>query len=132
VKILAAAASIAVLIVTCVGQTPLPPGPPTGRIEGTVFRSGSNEPLRGARVILTRINASTGSPINVVGGGTSTSINSPGTPTPTPGGANLATRGGNAIVPSPVQALPPDPLPIAPVVTDPQGHFALTELEPGA
>jgi len=131
VKVLAEAASIAFFILTSMGQTLVPPGPPTGRIEGTVFRSGSNEPLRGARVILTRINASTGSPINVVGGGTSSSINSPGTPTPTPG-VSFGGRGGATSAPSPAPALPPDPLPIAPVVTDTQGHFALTELEPGA
>jgi hypothetical protein len=99
-----------------------------GRIEGTVFRSGSNEPLRGARVTLTRINASTGNPVNAVGGGTSYSINSAGTPTPVPGisfsntGARPAQSG---------QPLPPEPLPIPPVLTDSQGHFALIELESG-
>ena len=130
-KALSAAASIAFFILTSMGQTPVPPGPPTGRIEGTVFRSGSNEPLRGARVTLTRINASTGSPINLVGGGTSTSTTSPGSPTPVPG-LNITGRSGAAPAPSTVPALPPDPLPIPPVLTDTQGHFALTELEPGS
>lgn len=130
-KLVAAAVSFAVFMLTSMGQAPVEPGPPSGRIEGTVFRSGSNEPLRGARVTLTRINSSTGSPINVVGGGTSSSINSPGNPTPTPG-VNISGRGGAALVPSPAPATPADLLPIAPVVTDSQGHFALTELEPGA
>ena len=130
-RFIAATVSFAVFILTSLGQAPLPPGPPTGRIEGTVLRSGSNEPLRGARVIVTRINASTGNPLNVVGGGTSSSTNAPGSPTPVPG-LNVSGRGGAAVTPSPVPALPPDPLPIAPVVTDTQGHFALTELEPGA
>ncbi len=129
-KVLAAAVSLAVFILTSMGQAPVPPGPPSGRIEGTVFRSGNNEPLRGARVTLTRINSSTGTAINILGGGTSTSINSPGNPTPTPG-VGFSGRGGAGIVPSPAQAPPPDLLPIPPVLTDAQGHFALTELEPG-
>jgi hypothetical protein len=112
----------------CQGQAPLPPSPPTGRIEGTIYRSGSNEPLRGARVTLTRINASTGSPINAVGGGIATSINSPGNPTSIP--AISFSNSGARPAPS-GQPTPPEPLPIPPVLTDSQGHFALTELESG-
>ena len=131
-KYIAVVVSLAVFMLTSTrqaGQAPSPPGPATGRIEGTVFRSGSNEPLRGARVTLTRMNASTGNAVNVVGAGTSFSINSPGSTTPVPG---LSFPGRGSVPPPPGAPSPSDPLPIPPVITDTQGRFALTELEPGA
>lgn len=115
-------------------QAPLPSL--VAKIEGTVLRNGNNDPIRGARVTLTRINAATGNPIDNLGG-TSYSTTSAGGATPIPGGsnANIGGRGGAAGPPPLNTSLPPpgpEALPIEPVITDVQGHFEFPELQAGA
>src|SRR4029079_12151693 len=104
---LALTTSIALIALLAIQNLqPRTPPPPTGRIEDTVLRTNSNEPLGGARVILTRINATTGNPIQLVGSGTSISTTGPRSPTPVPG-LNAGGRGPGAV--PPLNAPPPPP-----------------------
>jgi len=129
------ALAVASLLTVIAFQRQAPPSP-VAKIEGTVLRNGNNDPIRGARVILTRINAATGNPIDNLGG-TSYSTTSAGGATPIPGGSN-ANAGGRGPAAGPPQlpnSLPapgPESLPIEPVITDVQGHFEFPELQAGA
>ncbi len=114
------------------GQAPLRTS--GARIEGTVLRNGNDDPIRGARVILTRINSATGNPIDNLGG-TSITTTGAGGATPIPGGANVGGRGpigGQAPPNIPPPSAAPEALPVEPVVTDVQGHFVFPELQPGS
>lgn len=92
--------------------------PPRGRIEGTILRAGSNEPLAGARVTLSRpgeANRST----NTSNTGPGNSINLfPVPPVPTGTGVASAPPG-----------IPPMPIP--PVITDRSGRFSFSDLDAG-
>ncbi len=91
------------LLLLQAGVNPLQQQKPAGSIEGTVTRSGSNQPIPNARVTVTRRTA----------------------PNTAPGGAlPTAPTAGRGAVP----ALPPIP----PVMTDDNGRYAVTGLENGA
>src|SRR5262245_4358156 len=91
--------------------------PAKGRIEGTVLRTGTNEPIAGMRVTLTR--ATQGQPGGLGGGIISLSTSTVGTPPP-PTIPATAARGA---APAPVPQGPP-PLPTIPsVTTDREGKF---------
>ena len=92
-----------------------------GRVEGTILRAGSNEPLIGVRVVLSRPSElNTGGSTTTTGAGSSINLFAPPpVPRPMPDGA-----------PSPqAQTLPPPPIP--PVMTGEAGKFAFSALEPG-
>jgi hypothetical protein len=127
VKVLPFLATIVVLSISFVAQTPQQTAPATGKIEGTVLRTGNNEPVIGARVTLTRMNPTTGAPMQVAGnGGMSISNTGPGNLTPNP------LLGGPRGTPRPVQPANPDPLPIPPLETDGQGGFVFTDIAAGS
>lgn len=98
--------------------------PPRGRIEGTVLREGTTEPVAGAKVTLTRVNAA-------------------GAPTPTAGTINTYLINPTANVPLPPgpapnappppagQQQPPQPPPIPAVITDRSGKFVIPDLAEG-
>lgn len=98
-----------------------------GRIEGTVLRAGSNEPISGARVTVVRVNASTGAPVQTAGTITSSSFgNAPAAMPQLPG-----TGTGPFATPLPPPGpLPPPPIP--PVITERDGKFVVPGLEEGA
>jgi len=83
------------------------------RIEGTVLRIGSNEPISGAKVTITAVNLATGANVQTAGALVGIGLNSPA-----PGGFPTASA----------QALP---LPIPVVMTDRDGKFVVPELEEG-
>jgi 5-hydroxyisourate hydrolase-like protein (transthyretin family) len=92
-----------------------------GRIEGTVLREGTTEPVSGAKVTVTRVNASTGATLPTAGTITTYLINaSPNVTLP------------NAPPPGGAPAAPPQPLPIPSVTTDRSGKFVVPDLEDGA
>jgi hypothetical protein len=84
-------------------------------------------------VILTRINASTGNPLNVVGSGTSSSTNAPGSPTPAPG-LNVSGRGrpirGILVVLVPDRNRDHAEL-FKSATTDQTGHYSIRGIPPG-
>jgi len=132
-KFLVSLATIAVLAISSVSivstgaQLPQQTAAVTGKIEGTVLRTGSNDPIIGARVTLTRINPTTGSPMQVAGtGGMSMSNTGPGNLTPNP------LLGGPSGTPPTVQPANPDPLPIPPLTTDGRGRFVFTDIAAGS
>jgi len=93
-----------------------------GRIEGTVLREGTTEPLSGAKVTVTRVNASTGAALPTAGTITTYLINpSPNVPLP-PAPPAAGAPGG----PPPSQ-----PLPIPPAMTDRSGRFVVPDLDEG-
>ena len=83
------------------------------RIEGTVVRIGSNEPISGAKVTITVVNLATGANAQTAGALVGVSFNNS-----SPGG--LPTGGAEAL-----------PLPISAVTTDRDGRFVVPELEGG-
>jgi hypothetical protein len=91
---------------------------PTGKIEGTIFRTGSNEPLAGVRVTLTRRSeADTGTNMsNTNLGSTINLFQVPPIPTGT----------GSTSAPT---TMPPMPVP--PLTTDSAGKFSFSGLEAG-
>lgn len=100
-----------------------------GRIEGTVLREGTTEPVAGARVTVTRVNASTGAALPTAGTiGTylinpTANVPLPPAPGPPPPGAGA---------PGAPPAQPPlQPLPVPPVITDRSGKFVVPDLEEG-
>ena len=103
----------------------LPAVPPAqlaqGRVEGTVLRAGSNEPVIGARVVLARPSElSNNQSTTSTGAGNSINLYAP-PPVPRP------NVGGPP--PPPAQTLPPPP--ISPVTTAEGGKFVFSGLEPG-
>jgi 5-hydroxyisourate hydrolase-like protein (transthyretin family) len=98
-----------------------------GRIEGTVLREGTTEPVPGARVTVTRVNASTGTAVPTAGTIGTFLIN--GTPNVPPPPAPPPAPAGGAVIPPPPA---PQPAPIPPVITDRTGKFVVPDLEGGA
>jgi hypothetical protein len=99
---------------------------PKGRIEGTILKSGTNEPITGIRVTLTRGNQPTG---GGVGGGMIISMStSTSGPPPASIPATPAARGAG-----PAPAPLPPPLPAIPsVITDREGKFVIPDLDAGS
>jgi hypothetical protein len=95
-----------------------------GRIEGTVLRENTMEGVSGARVTVTRVNASTGAALPVAGTIQTFLINPSTNVPPAPGPAPNA--------PPPPNPPPPQPAPIPPATTDRAGKFVVPDLEPGA
>jgi hypothetical protein len=102
---------------------------PKGRIEGAVLRAGTNEPLTGIRVTLTRGNQATGAALS---GGTiiSFATSAAGVPPPLPTIPPTGARGA-ATAPQPAPSPPPPPA-IPSVVTDREGKFVIPDLEAGS
>ena len=106
-------AAIAVLAFLSSQQTPTPQQQPSvkGFIEGIVVRVGTNEPIAGARVTLSRdtlITASIAGPANAP-----------------PPGATLVAVAQSGVPPSPLAAIPA-------VSTDSQGKFVFKDVDAGA
>jgi len=99
-----------------------------GRIEGTVLRAGSTEPVSGARVTVVRVNASTGAFVQTTGTIQSSSFS--GTTN-----AQMPAVPGTGTGPF-AQPLPPPgpfpPEPIPAVTTGRDGKFVVLNLEEGA
>jgi hypothetical protein len=98
-----------------------------GRIEGTVLRAGSTEPVSGARVTVVRVTAATGAFVPVAGNLTSSSFS---------GSTNVALPAvpgdgrGPFIQPLPAPGpFPPPPIPA--VTTERDGRFVVPNLEEG-
>jgi hypothetical protein len=94
---------------------------PQGRVEGTVLRAGSNEPLTGVRVVLARpSDLPSGGSTTTTGAGSSINLYAPpAVPRPTAAGAPAP----------PAQSLPPPPIP--PATTGEGGKFTFSALEAG-
>jgi hypothetical protein len=90
-----------------------------GRVEGVVLRAGSNEPVVGARVTLSRPSE--------LSSNTSSSTTGPGNSINLFQVPAVPASVGNA--PPPPSVIPP--MPFAPVLTDNAGKFAFTEVEAG-
>jgi hypothetical protein len=97
-----------------------------GRIEGTVLREGTTEPVAGAKVTVTRVNAQ-GAAVPIAGTINTFLIN-PTANVPFPPGPNPAGPPAGATPPPPP---PPQPPPIPPVTTDRSGKFIVADLEEG-
>ena len=94
-----------------------------GRMEGTVLREGTAEPIYGAKVTVTRVNPATGANVPTAGTLNTYLINpNPNVPLPP-----APAAGGPAGGPAPVQ-----PLPIPAVLTDRAGKFIVPDLDEGA
>jgi 5-hydroxyisourate hydrolase-like protein (transthyretin family) len=117
------AATLAFLLL--VPQQPAPPA--TGRIEGTVLRSETMEPVSGAKITVIRVNAVTGAALPVLGTSGGGGLGGPSAPLPPLPGA----PGPNG-QPGPVPSGPPPPSAIPPVTTDRDGKFVVTKLEEGS
>ena len=102
-----------------------------GRIEGVVLQAASvaPQPVIGARVTVTKVNASTGGSFQVPGrtGGSSLTT---GPTTPFPGMPAPGQRGAPPPLPSPPSQQ--YSLPIPPVTTDRDGRFIVPDLEEGS
>lgn len=108
-------------------QAPQAPQAPKGRIEGTVLKTGTNEPLVGVRVTLTRASQtgpSPSGPAGVIGVSISTSGNAPPLP-PT-------AAPGRGAAPATLPTAPPPPPAIPSVVTDREGKFVIADLDAGS
>lgn len=87
-----------------------------GQISGTVFKTGTTQPVAGALVALTRINAATGAVI------------------PSESVRAVSTSGNGADLPTPTAtaaASPQTPVAIPPTIADRDGKFLLPELDAG-
>src|SRR5262245_21746520 len=93
-----------------------------GRIEGTVLRENTTEPVSGARITVTRVNAA-GAAVPTAGGLGNFLINPTPNVPPAPGPAPNA--------PPPPNPPPPQPEPIPPVTTDRSGKFVVPDLDEG-
>ena len=105
------------------------PEAPKGRIEGAVLRAGTNEPITGIRITLTRSNQATGA---ALGGGAiiSMSTSAVGLPPPLPTIPPTGARGAATAPPPPPS--PPPPPAIPSVITDREGKFVIPDLEAGS
>src|SRR5215471_20329515 len=107
-----------------------PPAPVVhGKMEGTVLREGTTEPVAGAKVTVTRVNASTGAALPTAGTINTFLIN----PTPNvglPGGPPPPGAGGPAPAAPPQQPVQPPPIPT--VTTDHDGKFVVPDLDEGS
>src|SRR6186997_2764679 len=97
---------------------------PRGRIEGTVLREGTTEPVSGAKITIIRVNAA-GTPVPTAGTINTYLIN-PSANVPLPPGPNP-----NAPPPPAGQQPPAQPAPIPTVTTDRSGKFVVPDLEEG-
>src|SRR5215831_3659916 len=100
-----------------------------GRVEGMVFRESTTEPVSGAKVTVTRVNASTGATLPTAGTINTFLIN----PTPNvglPGGPPPPGAGGPAPAAPPQQPVQPPPIPT--VTTDHDGKFVVPDLDEGS
>jgi len=96
-----------------------------GRMEGIVLRENTTEPISGAKVTVTRVNAATGAAVPTAGTLTTYLINpNPNAPLP-PAPPQAGAPG------APPQAQQ-QPTPIPPVTTDRSGKFVIPDLEEGA
>jgi len=97
-----------------------------GKMEGMVLREGTTDPVTGAKVTVTRVNASTGATLPTAGTintfliNPSPNVGLPGIQGPAPNAAGPGT-------PPPVQ-----PAPIPTVTTDRDGKFVVPDLEEGS
>lgn len=98
---------------------------PRGRIEGTVLREGTTEPVSGAKITVIRVNAQ-GTPVPTAGTINTYLIN-PSPNVPLPPGPNPNAP------PPPAGQQPPaaQPAPIPTVTTDRSGKFVVPDLEEG-
>ena len=103
-----------------------------GRMEGMVLRENTTEPISGAKVTVTRVNASTGAALPTAGTINTFLIN----PTPNvglPGGPPVPGPGpGAPTVGAPPQQQPVQPPPIPSVTTDRDGRFVVPDLDEGS
>lgn len=97
-----------------------------GRMEGTVLREGTTEPVSGAKVTVTRVNAQ-GAAVPVAGTINTFLIN-PTANVPFPPGPNPNGPPPGQTPPPPP---PPQPPPIPSVLTDRAGKFAVPDLDEG-
>ena len=93
-----------------------------GRIEGSVLRENTTEPVSGARITLTRVNAA-GAAVPTAGTLNTFLINPTPNVPPAPGPAPNA--------PPPPNQPPPQAEPIPPVTTDRSGKFVVPDLDEG-
>ncbi len=121
------AVTLALLLLPQQSQQPQTP-PPRGKMEGTVLREATTEPVSGAKVTVTRVNASTGAAIPTAGTINTFLIN----PSPNvglPGGPPAPAPGAAAPALPPQQPVQPAPIPS--VTTDRDGKFVVPDLEEG-
>jgi hypothetical protein len=101
-----------------------------GKMEGTVLREGTTEPVSGAKVTVTRVNASTGATLPTAGTINTFLINPtpnvglPGLQGPPPGAAGPAQQA------PPQQPVQPPPIPT--ITTDHDGKFVVPDLDEGS
>jgi hypothetical protein len=98
-----------------------------GRIEGTVLRAGSTEPVSGARVTVVRVNAATGATVPLAGTITSSSFGGTTAALPVVPGTGTGPFAQALPAPGP---FPPPPIPA--VTTERDGKFVVPNLEEGA
>jgi len=114
--------------------SPQQPQTVRGRIEGTVLREGTTEPISGAKVTITRVNAA-GVAVPTAGTITAYLINpTPNVPLPSGPPVNTApgVLGPPQLGPPPSPAgTPPQPPPIPTVTTDRAGKFSVPDLDEG-
>ena len=107
------------------------PQPARGRIEGVVIQAGATplQPVVGARITVTKVNAATGANFLASGKMSGTLMNAGGfTPFPgTPAWA-LPPFPGGPVAPSIQEVAPPIP----PVMTDQSGRFVVPDLDEGS
>jgi len=99
---------------------------PKGRMEGTVLREGTTEPVSGAKVTVTRLNAQ-GAAVPVAGTVNTFLIN-PTANVPFPPGPNPNGPPAGQTPPPPPAPQPP---PIPSVLTDRAGKFVVPDLDEG-
>src|SRR5438128_380248 len=109
-------------------QQPSPPA--TGRIEGTVFRGDSMEPVSGAKITVSRVNPLTGAALPTIGIGGGGGLGGPSAPLPPLPGAGPAGPAGLPPAPAPTGPLPPAAIP--PVTTSRDGKFVIPSLDQGS
>jgi hypothetical protein len=113
--------SVVMVFLAQLPQLAAQPPAPRGRVEGVVIRAGTNEPVVGARVTLSRP-GETNQNTSISNTGAGNSINLFGVP-PVPTGTGTATAA--------QAAMNMPPLPIPPATTDAGGKFAFRDVEAG-
>lgn len=113
--------AFAIVLIAQLPPVAVQPAAPRGRVEGVVLRAGTNEPVVGAKVTLSRP-GETNVNTNTSATGAGNSINLfPVPPVPTGTGTATAAQA----------ALNMPPLPIPPVTSDEGGKFAFRDVEAG-